>query len=51
MLNNLIHCYLMMALGNVGLGRTEEGLRFLAEVEQRDINHAVPAALRNLLGM
>ena len=46
---NTIHCNLMMALGHLGLGNTEKGLRFLDEVEKTDVNHAVPPAMRSLL--
>ena len=46
---NTIHCNLMMALGHLGLGHTEKGLRFLEEVERLDANHPVPPALRSLL--
>ena len=46
---NVIHCNLMMALGHIGLGNTEKGLRFLKEVENMDVNHPVPPAMRTLL--
>ena len=46
---NTIHCNLMMALGHLGLGHQEKGLRFLEEVERLDVNHPVPPALRSLL--
>jgi tetratricopeptide (TPR) repeat protein len=46
---NTIHCNLMMALGHYGLGNREKGARFLKVVEQMDINHPVPSALRSLL--
>ena len=46
---NTIHCNLMMALGHYGLGNRQRGDRFLAAVEQMDINHPVPPALRSLL--
>ena len=48
-LQNTIHCNLIMALGHIGLGHTEKGLQFLAEVERLNVNHPVPAALRSLL--
>ena len=50
-LKNTIHCKLMMALGHIGLGHTDRGLRYLAEVEDLDVNHPVPSALRTLLPM
>jgi tetratricopeptide (TPR) repeat protein len=50
-LKNTIHCNLMMALGHLGLGNTEKGLRFLEEVERLDINHGVPSDVRSLLRM
>ncbi|MBR0432519.1 MAG: DUF5107 domain-containing protein [Bacteroidaceae bacterium] len=46
---NTVHCNLMMALGHIGLGNTEKGLRFLQEVENMDVNHSVPHAMRTLL--
>ena len=46
---NTIHCNLMMALGHYGLGNREKGARFLEVVEQMDVNHPVPSALRSLL--
>ena len=50
-LKNTIHCKLMMALGHIGLGHTDRGLRYLSEVEDLDVNHPVPSALRTLLPM
>ena len=50
-LKNTIHCKLMMALGHIGLGHTDRGLRYLSEVEDFDVNHPVPSALRTLLPM
>ncbi len=41
---NLIHCKLMLALGYLGLGDKEKGLRLLGEVKALDINHPVPPA-------
>ena len=46
---NEIHCKLMLALGYIGLGELERGLKFLDDVERLDINHLVPMALRTLL--
>ena len=46
---NTIHCNLMMALGHIGLGNMGKGLRFLSKVEELDINHPVPYALRTLM--
>ena len=46
---NEIHCKLMLALGYIGLGELERGLKFLEDVERLDINHLVPMALRTLL--
>ncbi len=46
---NEIHCKLMLALGYIGLGERERGLKFLDDVERLDINHLVPMALRTLL--
>ncbi len=46
---NTIHCNLMMALGNIGLGNIEKGHHFLELVEAADINHAVPPAMRTLM--
>ena len=48
---NTIHCNLMMALGHLGLGHKEKGLRFLSEVETSDANHLVPPALRSFLSL
>ena len=50
-LKNTIHCTLMMALGHIGLGHNDKGLRYLAEVESLDVNYPVPSALRTLLPM
>ncbi len=50
-LKNTIHCKLMMAFGHIGLGHTDRGLRYLSEVEDFDVNHPVPSALRTLLPM
>ena len=46
---NTIHCTLMMALGHLGLGHTDRGMRYLEDVEHLDVNHPVPPALRTLL--
>ena len=50
-MKNTIHCNLMMALGHIGLGQKEKGLRYLDRVEMLDINHPVPNALRTLLSL
>lgn len=49
-LANQIHCKFMLALGNYGLGNISESQRYLAEVEQLDINHLGIRALRTLMG-
>ena len=46
---NRIHCTLMMALGHLGLGHHDRGMRYLEDVERMDVNHPVPPALRSLL--
>ncbi len=38
---NLIHCNLVMGLGNLGLGNKEKAEMFLSEVVKLDINHQV----------
>lgn len=38
---NLIHCNLVMGLGYLGLGDTEQARKFLSEVIRLDINHQV----------
>lgn len=48
-LKNTIHCNMMMALGHFGLGNMEKGATFLSKVEELDINHPVPHALRTLI--
>ncbi|MBP5513191.1 MAG: DUF5107 domain-containing protein [Bacteroidaceae bacterium] len=48
-LKNTIHCTLMMALGHIGLGHADRGLRYLSQVEDLDVNHPVPPALRTLI--
>ena len=45
---NRIHCLYMLALGYHGLGDRERSERYLAEVEQLDINHQGLQALRSL---
>ena len=39
----------MLALGYYGLGENDKALRYLAEVEQLDINHQGVQALRTLV--
>ena len=46
---NRIHCLYMLALGYYGLGDTTHAQRYLAEVEQLDINHFGIQALRSLM--
>ena len=46
---NEIHCKYMLALGYYGLGENDKALRYLAEVEQLDINHQGVQALRTLV--
>ena len=46
---NRIHCLYMLALGYYGLGDTTHAQRYLAEVEQLDINHFGIQALRSLI--
>ena len=46
---NVIHCKYMLALGYCGLGDMKHAMRYLAEVEQLDINHQGVQALRSLL--
>ena len=46
---NEIHCKLMLALGNLGLGNKEKGLAFLSEVKKLDPNHQGIQALGNLI--
>ena len=48
---NSIHCNLMMALGHLGLGHTERGLKYLSDVSCLDINHPVPHSLRSFLSL
>ena len=48
---NTVHCHLMLALGYLGLGKTEKGLRYLQEVERQDANHPVPPAIRSFLNL
>ena len=48
-LQNRIHCLYMLALGYYGLGDTTHAQRYLAEVEQFDINHFGIQALRSLI--
>jgi tetratricopeptide (TPR) repeat protein len=48
-LQNRIHCLYMLALGYVGLGDRQRAERYLAEVEQLDINHQGAQALRSLM--
>ena len=45
---NRIHCLFMLALGYTGLGDKAHAERYLAEVEQLDINHQGIRALRTL---
>ena len=46
---NVIHCKCVLALGYCGLGDMKHAMRYLAEVEQLDINHQGVQALRSLL--
>ena len=46
---NVIHCNLMLALGYIGLGDMEHGMRYLAEVERLDVNNLVAPQLRSFL--
>ena len=46
---NRIHCLYMLALGYYGLGDREHAERYLAEVEQLDINHYGTQAFRSLI--
>ena len=48
-LQNRIHCLYMLALGYEGLGDRQRAERYLAEVEQLDINHQGAQALRSLM--
>lgn len=48
---NLIHCKYMMALGYLGLGCKDKGMKLLAEVERLDINHQGIQALRTLINL
>ena len=48
---NRIHCLYMLALGYYGLGDLEHSERYLAEVEQLDINHYGTQAFRSLMKM
>jgi len=45
---NRIHCLYMLALGYYGMGDYEKSSRYLAEVEQLDINHYGTQALKGL---
>lgn len=48
-LQNQIHCKYMLALGYLGLGKRDEALRYLCEVEQLDANHLGIIQLRTLI--
>ena len=48
-LANEIHCKYMLALGNLGLGRKAEAMKYLQEVEKLDNNHLGIYALRTLI--
>ena len=48
-LQDRIHCLYMLALGYEGLGDRQRAERYLAEVEQLDINHQGAQALRSLM--
>jgi len=48
-LQNRIHCLYMLALGYEGLGDRQRAERYLAEVEQLDVNHQGAQALRSLM--
>ena len=45
---NRIHCLYMLALGYYGLGDREKSVRYMAEVEQTDMNHFGKLTLKGL---
>lgn len=48
-LQNQIHCKYMLSLGYLGLGRRDEALRYLNEVEGMDVNHQGIIQLRTFI--
>ncbi len=50
-IRNEIHCKYMIALGNIGLGNMEKGLRMLSEAESLDVNHAGIYGIKTMLNL